>query len=243
MIATDCVPFGAFVPDHPPLAVQLCAVGFVDHVSTGVRLPDAEVWFARRVTIPADCACAADQDKDAINKEPRASCLDTMTRPRVRQTSKARRIRERTAAGNRASASCYKSAGAIAGAVSRQTRRGASRCVACHRQRGRFSRRRTASARKPGKLFNSRPLAPRDAQAMTGGVRRWWSDRARRQTLAGPGFAVALHGIGAGYIELQVKRGISVILVPTWIVISRCDVSSIACQSPVARVATPSSVR
>jgi hypothetical protein len=43
MLGNVCVPEAAFVPDHPPLAAQLAAVGLVDHVRTGVMLPVADV--------------------------------------------------------------------------------------------------------------------------------------------------------------------------------------------------------
>ena len=50
--ASVWVPEAAFVPDQPPLAVQLCATGLVDQVSTGAKLPVAEVLLALSVTTP-----------------------------------------------------------------------------------------------------------------------------------------------------------------------------------------------
>jgi hypothetical protein len=52
-------PDAAFVPDHPPLAVQLVATGLVDQVSLGVTLPVPLLGLAVNVTVPAVCACAA----------------------------------------------------------------------------------------------------------------------------------------------------------------------------------------
>ena len=46
MVASVCVPEAALVPDQPPLAVQLVATGLVDQVSTGAKLPVAEVLLA-----------------------------------------------------------------------------------------------------------------------------------------------------------------------------------------------------
>src|SRR5690349_19570955 len=63
MVASVWVPEAAFVPDQPPLAVQLCATGLVDQVSTGVRLPVADVLLALSVTTPAVCALAAPAPK------------------------------------------------------------------------------------------------------------------------------------------------------------------------------------
>ena len=58
MVATVSLPEANLVPLHAPLAVQLEATGVVDHVSTGVRLPVAEVWFAVKLMVPAVCAWA-----------------------------------------------------------------------------------------------------------------------------------------------------------------------------------------
>jgi hypothetical protein len=62
------VPETALVPDQPPLARQLDATGVVDHVSTGTVLPTADVVFARSVTTPAVCACAADAPRSIRQK-------------------------------------------------------------------------------------------------------------------------------------------------------------------------------
>src|SRR5688500_13729383 len=59
MAGNVMVPEAACVPDQPPLARQLLATGLVDQVSTGTRLPVADVELARNVTMPAVCACAA----------------------------------------------------------------------------------------------------------------------------------------------------------------------------------------
>src|SRR5690348_2348172 len=70
MVESVCVPEAAFVPDQPPLAVQLWATGLVDQVRTGVRLPVAEVLLAFSVTTPAVCALAAPAPKrNRTNKE------------------------------------------------------------------------------------------------------------------------------------------------------------------------------
>src|SRR5689334_8057818 len=58
MVASVSLPEANLVPLHAPLAVQLEATGVVDQVSTGVRLPVAEVWFAVKLMVPALCACA-----------------------------------------------------------------------------------------------------------------------------------------------------------------------------------------
>ena len=58
------LPDANLVPLHPPLAVQLEATGDVDHVSTGTRLPVAEVLFAVNVTVPAVCACAIEPNNN-----------------------------------------------------------------------------------------------------------------------------------------------------------------------------------
>jgi hypothetical protein len=50
------VPDANLVPLQAPLAVQLVATGVVDQVSTGVRLPVADVLLAVKVMVPAVCA-------------------------------------------------------------------------------------------------------------------------------------------------------------------------------------------
>ena len=52
------LPDANLVPLHPPLAVQLEATGDVVHVSTGTRLPVAEVLLAVNVIVPAVWAWA-----------------------------------------------------------------------------------------------------------------------------------------------------------------------------------------
>ena len=54
-----CVPDAALVPDQPPLALQLVAVGLVDQVSRGVSVLFADVGLTLRFTTPAVCALAA----------------------------------------------------------------------------------------------------------------------------------------------------------------------------------------
>jgi hypothetical protein len=58
MVDMVWVPEAALVPDHPPLARQLVATGFVDQVSTGWKLPLELVRLALRLTTPALCAAA-----------------------------------------------------------------------------------------------------------------------------------------------------------------------------------------
>src|SRR4051812_19289973 len=60
MVATVSLPEANLVPLQAPLAVQLEATGVVDQVSTGVRLPVAEVLFAVKLMVPAVCAWARD---------------------------------------------------------------------------------------------------------------------------------------------------------------------------------------
>jgi len=58
--ANVSVPEANLVPLQAPLAVQLEATGVVDQVSTGARLPVAEVLFAVKLMVPAVCAWASD---------------------------------------------------------------------------------------------------------------------------------------------------------------------------------------
>jgi hypothetical protein len=89
MLGKVCVPDAALSPDQPPLARQLCATGFVDQVSTGARLPVADVWLARSVTTPAVCACA--MPAVAREKRMKTSFLESMSDPREwKQTSTGR---------------------------------------------------------------------------------------------------------------------------------------------------------
>jgi hypothetical protein len=87
MLGNVCVPDAALSPDQPPLARQLCATGFVDQVSTGARLPLADVWFARNETTPAVCECALAADRARAMK---TSFLESMSDPfEMKQTSDA----------------------------------------------------------------------------------------------------------------------------------------------------------
>src|SRR5262245_31733056 len=100
MVDSVWEPLAAFVPDQPPPAMQLRAAGVVDQVSTGVRLPVAEVRFARKVTTPAGCACAADQRNETNSKEDRASFPELMTRPRMQSEARPRELASVAAAAN-----------------------------------------------------------------------------------------------------------------------------------------------
>jgi len=64
MVASVSLPDANFVPLQLPLAVQPEATGVVDHVSTGTRLPAAEVWFAVKVIVPAVCASASEPNNN-----------------------------------------------------------------------------------------------------------------------------------------------------------------------------------
>src|SRR6185295_1786633 len=59
MVARVSLPEANLVPLQPPLALQLLATGEVDQVSTGARLPVADVLFAEKLMVPAVWACAA----------------------------------------------------------------------------------------------------------------------------------------------------------------------------------------
>ena len=87
MLGKVCVPDAALSPDQPPLARQLCATGFVDHVSTGVRLPVAYVWLARSETTPAVCACTPAAERARAMK---TSFLESMSDPFEMKTNKRR---------------------------------------------------------------------------------------------------------------------------------------------------------
>jgi hypothetical protein len=79
MTGNVTVPEAALVPDQPPLARQLVATGLVDQVSTGTRLPVADVELARSVTTPAVCACA---EPAATRKSMSKFRMVVFTRPR-----------------------------------------------------------------------------------------------------------------------------------------------------------------
>jgi len=108
--ASVWLPAAALVPDQPPLARQLVAVGFVDQVSTGAKLPVEDVRFARIVTTPAVCACAAPATTRKSVRRVRVVFFTTFTLPRAPTRS------------NRKANFCGLAKAKICGASTRQAR-------------------------------------------------------------------------------------------------------------------------